>query len=223
MKKLFDKFKIKPKNMSLYIKAFTHKSFANENNLNYSYERLEFLGDAVINKIVCQYLFENFYVDEGQMTKYKIAIVQSSTLARAAKSLNFKQYIKIGQSLSHQEISDNIYEDVFEAFIGATYLDQGEKKAKEILINTIIGYLIHHQLDDETKDYKTMFQEAMQKFGKKEIIYQSKKINNDEFLVELICNNIKYGIGKGKQLKIAEKMAAKDACHKMIMSTKEFE
>jgi ribonuclease-3 len=151
LEKLFEKFQIKPNNYSIYLEAFTHSSYKNDNHLDYSYERLEFLGDAIIQKIVTEHLYKkHLEMNEGDMSKARNIIVQSGTLVRAAKELLFENIILVGNSLSKNDnkITDNILEDSFEAFIGAVFLDQNEKKCYQILKRTIIHYFEINALNE---------------------------------------------------------------------------
>jgi ribonuclease-3 len=147
LQNIFTKFNIVPKNFSIYQEALTHPSFDNDKKLGHNYQRLEFLGDAVISKIVAEHLYKKDpKLDEEVMTKDRILIVQGKTQVKAAKELGFdiKDVIDIGGSVRDQIVTDKMLEDVFEAFIGAVYLDQGERKVYEILKRTLIHYYEIH-------------------------------------------------------------------------------
>ena len=214
---LFKKLKITPKNYSYYIEATTHTSFSNENNLSYNYERLEFLGDAIISQIISQYLFtKNPPIPVGEMSKIRILIVRSESEILAAKMINLQNYIKIGKSLQGNMKSHiKILEDVYEALIGAIYLDLGYETAKKVIYNTLI-YDYENNILDRLTDYKSKFQELMSQYGKHKIIYKSKKLNNGQYYVELWTNNIRYGSGIATKIKLAEQIAAKIACKKFV-------
>ncbi len=212
---LFDKLLIKPKNYSLYIQALTHPSYSHIMNLDYSYQRLEFLGDAIIDKNVREFLFKKYPdKDEGEMTKIKIMIVQSHTEVLAAKYIELNKYVLLEKSLidQHGNISDKILEDSFEAIIAAIYFDLGEKEVFKVLKRTIIHLYEIHYLDKTSLDYKSLFQEAVQKYGKKRIRYISSNFtdsNGDQkFRVELWTNNICYGIGFGTKKKRSWKISS---------------
>jgi ribonuclease-3 len=210
---IFDLFKIKPKSLAIYEQAFTHPSYSYDHHDNNNYERLEFLGDVVISKIVSEHLYTKHPdMDEGMMSKARTIIVQSKTQVTAAKQLNFLDYILIGGSVKYaQGISDSILEDVYEAFIGAVYLDQGERKCFEILKRTIIHYYEIHSLN-EMRDFKSMLQEILQRRGKVRIRYHATKINNgQQYRVEVLSNNVRCGSGIANKIKDAEMLAAKDA------------
>lgn len=216
IRELLDNLKIKTNNISLYEEALTHNSYSNETSFSNNYQRLEFLGDSIINKIVSTFLYEMSEDDEGKMTKDRISIIQAKTLVRASIELNLHKYISVGQGLIKNTISEKILEDIFESFIGAVYLDKGEIKAKELLMRTILKYYLNNDLKN-TIDYKTKFQEAVQKHGKNNEIFYRRVNNRDHnfFEVELVCNNIIYGRGRGSKLHDAEVAAAKKACEKI--------
>lgn len=220
---LFDKLLIKPKNYSIYIEALTHPSYRNIMNLNYDYQRLEFLGDAIIEKNVREFLFKKYpEKDEGEMTKIKIMIVQSHTEVLAAKSLELNKYILLQNSLVDEQgnIPEKILEDSFEALIAAIYFDLGEKTVYQVLKRTIIHFYEIHYLDKTSADYKSLFQEAVQKYGKKRIKYichpYTDQNGEQKFKVELWTNNICYGVGHGSKKKDAERDAAMNAYNKLV-------
>ena len=142
IKNLFKKINISPKKYSLYYEALTHSSYSNENHLNYNYERLEFLGDAIISYYVTNYLFNvKPELKVGDMSKKKIIIVQSKSEIFAAKKLNLQEYVYLGKSLFNDKKNlDRIYEDVYEALVGAIYLDLGINKAADFIKNTLVKY-----------------------------------------------------------------------------------
>lgn len=220
IKDLLKKLKIKPNDINLYIEALTHSSYSNENNLKINYQRLEFLGDAVLNKLVAVFLYSMSSDDEGKMTKDRISIIQAKTLVRASCELNLGEYVRLGHGLYKRPISEKILEDIFESFIGAIYLDQNETKVNAVLLKTLFKYYLNDDLKD-TIDYKTKFQEAVQEHGKqKKIIYRrienyGKKSSSNLFEVELVYNGIVYGRGSGLKLHDAEVEAAKKACEKI--------
>jgi ribonuclease-3 len=174
---LLKQFDIHPKNDALYQQAFMHASYSHDHKLKVSYEKLEFLGDAVIELVVSEHLLKKHPdMDEGQLSRQRIVMVQARTLAKASHMLGLPQLIKFGESIKDKiNISENIVEDVFESFIGAVYLDQGLSKCYTILKRTIIHLYEIHSLN-EMSDFKTMLQELVQKNGKHTILY--KTVNN---------------------------------------------
>ena len=211
---LFKKLKIKPKCYSFYMEAMTHISFSNDNHLSYNYERLELLGDTIISLVVVQYLFDKIpKMSVGDITKTKIMIVQSKSEIMAAKQLNLKEYILLGNSIAHDKNHEKIFEDVYESLIGAIFLDLGLEVARRVVIETLCIPYEKSKLNSLV-DFKSKFQELMMKYGKKSIKYKVFKNAHDNYHAELWCNNIKYGTGIGKKIKEAEQLAAKEACNK---------
>lgn len=155
-------------NVSLLEQAFTHSSYVNEHrNLHLSdNERLEFLGDAVLELVTTEYLFKVYPTrDEGEMTGIRAALVNSNSIAEAAQHLDFNDYLLLSQGESKEEGKSraSILADSFEAFIGALYIDQGyvacDNFVKKYLINMKLGEVIEKGLD---KDPKSLFQEKAQ-------------------------------------------------------------
>ncbi len=212
IKNLFKKINISPKKYSLYYEALTHSSYSNENHLNYNYERLEFLGDAIISYYVTNYLFNiKPELKVGEMSKKKIIMVQSKSEIFAAKKLNLQEYVYLGKSLFNDTKNlDRIYEDIYEALVGAIYLDQGISKATNFIKNTLIKYYENLNFANQY-DYKSKFQELMKEYSKNNIEYKLIRNSKDEYKVELWHSNIKYGSGTGKRIKEAEQNAAKEA------------
>ncbi|WP_052663059.1 ribonuclease III [Mycoplasmoides pirum] len=218
IKDLLRNLKIKPNNIQLYIDALTHSSYSNENNLKNNYQRLEFLGDAILNKLVAIFLYTMSDDDEGKMTKDRISIIQAKTLIRASYDLNLGKYVRVGHGLLKRPLSEKILEDIFESFVGALYLDHDERKVNSFLFKTLFKYYLNDDLQN-TIDYKTKFQEAVQEHGKrKNIVYkkiENKNNSSNFFEVELIYNGMIYGRGRGIRLHDAEVAAAKKACEKI--------
>jgi ribonuclease-3 len=137
---LLKKFSIEPINAHLYELAFIHESYSNENDLNECYERLEFLGDAVLDLVVSEFLYNmDSRLTEGQLTRTRSNYVCKKALYTYSMELGLDQYLKLGtgMELTRREI-DSVISDVFESFIGALYLDQGLDIVKEFLFKTVI-------------------------------------------------------------------------------------
>ena len=206
-------------NEQLLFTAFTHSSYANDHReqILEHLERLEFLGDAVIELIVSDYLFKAFKeLPEGELTKMRAAAVRAESLAELAIENNLQQFILLGkgeeQSNGRSRIS--LLCDVFEAFIGAIYLDQGLETATNILAKTLfpkitVGDFSHGM------DYKTALQEWMQRDGIVQIEYQVVATTGPdharEFKVAVLIEGDTMGIGLGTSKKKAEQAAAKEA------------
>lgn len=218
-----EKLNIPFQNEKLLYTAFTHSSYANdhrEKGLEHL-ERLEFLGDAVIELIVSDYLYKEYTnLPEGQLTKMRAAAVREETLAQLAIENNLQQFILLGKG---EEQSDgrnrvSLLCDVFEAFIGAIYLDSGIEKARNLLARTLFPKI---SVDDFSHgmDYKTDLQEWMQQDGVVQIEYRVIETSGPDharvFKVAVYIEKELWGIGEGSSKKRAEQAAAKDAFEKM--------
>jgi ribonuclease-3 len=140
--KILENYKITPKNESLYIMALTHPSYQFEKKINYSNQRLEFLGDAIISKIVAEYLYKKHQqMDDGKMSAARAMIVQSKTLIKAGYELELEKYMLTGASIKNMKIfPEKIIEDCFESLCAAIYLDNNENTLYKLLKRTIIHY-----------------------------------------------------------------------------------
>ena len=165
---ILNKLNIKPKNIDLYQQAFTHTSYSNEHDDSESYERLEFLGDAVLELIISDYLFNEKALEEGIMTKMRACYVCEEACATYSRELKFTNYIRLGSG--EIEANETILADVFESFVGATYLDQGFLFTKEMVLKIITKYM--NKGTDFLHDYKSELQELVQTV-KKSVIYET--------------------------------------------------
>ncbi len=214
---ILEKFNIKPKRIKLYEQAFTHTSYANENNVK-SYERLEYLGDAVLELLMSEYLYKKRIYDEGNMTKLRSYYVCENTLNELSLKLGLNEYIKLG----HGEYENGgkyrkaIVADVFEAFMGAIYLDLGFFPVKNFFYKYVIPIIESHQIEVNT-DYKSKLQEFVQtdRRGLEYVVVDEEgPAHNKTFTIEVKIDNIVYGCGKAHSKKEAEQLAAKDALTK---------
>lgn len=217
----FKKFNIRPKNKELYEMAFTHSSFNSDaKTTHHDYERLEFIGDSVLGFVVASLIYKYHpEMKEGEMTRTRSSLVQTNSLANYALKLGYNEYIRAGHSLSFEEASKNhnILEDIFEAVIGALYLDQGINFCIKFITSLFKDDVINFKLED-FKDYKSLLQEAMQAEYRESVTYRV--INefgpphDKTFEVEVLFNNCILGKGIGKSKKEAEQKAACDALNK---------
>lgn len=220
MNELLNKLGIVPKNRSLYEQAFIHTSYAYENNLDYSYETLEFLGDAFIDLVVSDYLYNENKFHEGEMTKLRASYVCENALYEYATDLNFSELVKLGRGEINTDGSHKkaILADIFEAFVAAIYLDLGFEKAKEISLKIIVPYIENEKILFFS-DYKSELQEAVQDVQKEltyELISESGPAHDKHFEMAVKIDNIVYGIGEGHTKKQAEQEAAKSALNKLV-------
>lgn len=207
------KFGINLKNGALLDVALTHSSYSNEHNCE-NYERLEYLGDAVLQVIVSDYLYSTTDLSEGIMSKTRASYVCEKALAMYEKSIGYKSYIKVGHG-QLGNVNDTIVADVFEAILGAIYLDLGFDVAKKYIHCIVIPYIENgYQFFD---DYKTVLQEMVQT-DKKSVFYrlinETGPAHDKTFEVEVVIDDIVYGHGFGKSKKEAEQNAAYDAYSK---------
>ena len=215
MKELFDRLNIKPKNLELYTTAFSHSSYVNENHIKSDYERLEFLGDAVLELVASDYLYKTKTINEGEMTKLRASYVCENACYEYSKDLNLSKYIKVGHG---EEIDGGRYKkvilaDIFEALMGAIYLDLGFSTAKRVIDSIVIPYV-----EDPNilffSDYKSALQEYVQTKQKSleyEVVLEQGPAHNKLFTTVVKIDGIIYGKGSAGSKKGAEQEAARDA------------
>lgn len=213
--KIFKTLNFNPTNVNLYYEAFTHTSYSNENPSLNSYERLEFLGDAILEFIVSDYLYKEKELEEGKMTKLRANYVCEEACATYAKELKFESDVNLGSGEIGAGPNDTILADIFEAFIAAAYLDQGLDFVKELILKVITKYIDKNV--DFLHDYKSTLQELVQT-SKKSVIYditnESGPAHDKHFTCNAIVDGIVLGTGEGSSKKMAEQNAAKDALDK---------
>lgn len=219
MNELFEKLGIKPKEKKLYDTAFCHSSYVYENHLKNDYERLEFLGDAVLDLVMADYLYQNFNVEEGDMTKIRASYVCENACYQYALDLDFSNYIRVG----HGEEEDGgrfkkvILADIFEAFVGAIYLDLGYATARRTLLKIMVPYIENPKITFFS-DYKSALQEYVQTEQRSlnyELVGEDGPAHNRTFTMEVKVDGIVYGRGSANSKKEAEQEAAKNALEKL--------
>ncbi len=219
MDELFKKINISPNNLNLYKVAFCHSSYVNENHLKSDYERLEFLGDAVLELVMSDYLYNNLNIKEGDMTKLRASYVCENALYEYSMDLNLSNYIKVG----HGEEQDGgrfkkvILADIFEALMGAIYLDLGFETVKKVILDITVPYIEDPKVVFFS-DYKSALQEFVQTEQRSliyEVINETGPAHNKEFTVEVKIDDIVYGKGTAGSKKEAEQEAAHDALMKL--------
>lgn len=215
--KLLEQLGIKTDHESLYQEAFTHTSYANEHGIK-SYERLEYLGDAVLEVFMSDYLYRNTEYNEGTMTKLRAHYVCENALYEYSLKLSFNEELLLGKGEEENggKYRKAIVADIFEAFIGALYLDKGMETVSQFLNEHIIPMIENHKLDF-IHDYKSILQEFVQTDKRSlgyTVIKEEGPSHNKTFTVEVKIDNIRYGIGVAHSKKEAEQKAAKDALKK---------
>ncbi|MBF0775919.1 ribonuclease III [Streptococcus azizii] len=218
-KKLAVEFGIDFSDLTLLETAFTHTSYANEHRLlKISHnERLEFLGDAVLQLIISRYLYQKYpHFPEGEMSKLRSTFVREESLAGFARSCGFETFLRLGkgEEKSGGRNRDTILGDLFEAFLGALLLDKGVDAVEGFLYQVMIPQLEVGNFERVT-DYKTSLQELLQVNGEVAIQYQvvseTGPAHDRVFEVELSVNGQAIGRGQGRSKKQAEQAAAKNA------------
>lgn len=220
VRELLEKLNIKPKHISLYETAFTHSSYnADANTKHHDYERMEFLGDSVIGLVVSEVSYgARPEMTQGPLTKMKSNLVSTASLADLARKYDFPNYIRVGNSFSGDiSKANHLLEDVFEAFFGALYLDQGFEVARKLLIDIFINIIKNYNIEDST-DYKSKLQEEMQAEHREsvnyEVISETGPSHDRHFVVHVVFDGMELGVGEGSTKKQAEQMAAKAALEK---------
>lgn len=211
------------KNQKLLYQAFTHSSYVNEHRIHsfQDNERLEFLGDAVLELAVSEFLYKNFTsMSEGDMTKLRASIVCEPSLARFAEDLRFGEAVLLGKGeiLTGGRTRPALLADVFEAFVGALYLDQGLDVVYTFLNDTIYPK-INNGAFSHMMDFKSQLQEYVQRDNLGQIHYlilqERGPAHNREFVSEVQLNEVGIGSGKGRSKKEAEQHAAQQALMKL--------
>lgn len=217
MEELFKTLNIKPKNITLYKTAFSHSSYVNEHKNKNDYERLEFLGDAVLDLVMADYLYNNYKETEGEMTKVRASYVCENANYTYALSLNLQDYILVGNGEGKGKIKKAIVADTFEALMGAIYVDLGYATVRNTILKIIVPYIENPDINFFS-DYKSSLQEMVQTDQKSleyNLIKEEGPAHDKRFTVEVKVDGIVYGVGRGTSKKDAEQVAAKVALEKM--------
>jgi len=203
----------RPKNIKLFEKAFTHKSYSNTKSGVKSNERLEYLGDRVIDLIVADYLFEKFpKKNEGDLTKIKSKIVSRKMLSELGAKIALLNHIKYSKNRSIN--TPTLEGNAFEALIGALYLDAGYETTKKLFKQYIINkYIDLDKVMKEESDFKSTLLIWGQKNKlpvKFNMLENASKHNNYIYVINVLINNETWGLGKGKNKKEAEQNASRE-------------
>ncbi|MEG1474886.1 MAG: ribonuclease III [Longicatena sp.] len=218
-----DSLEIKYKDKNLILQALVHSSYVNEHkSYTHDNERLEFMGDAVLQLWTTRKLFViEPELSEGQMTTLRAQLVCEEALAEYNHTLGLGQYLKlgIGEEKTGGRSRDSILADMFEALLGAIYLDQG-MIAIDTILERVVTPMITQPKSEKVIDYKTKLQEYIQSDSRKTVRYETVNTNGPsnkpEFEVIVKLDDINLGRGKGFSKKRAEQMAARDAFEKMV-------
>lgn len=223
LKKFCSKYDLEFSNIELLRTAFTHSSFVNEHRSDdyQDNERLEFLGDAVLQLAMSEFIYKNFAnYTEGEMTKLRAQHVCEPALVTYANRLNLGKYLRLGkgEETSGGRSRPAILADAFEAVLGAIFLDQGYQAVYKFLDQVVFPYLKDGNFVNVI-DYKSKLQELVQADNNRSIRYEIVDAigpaHQRTFVSEVYMDNIKMGVGSGHSKKEAEQNAAKAALEKM--------
>lgn len=195
--------------------ALTHASYQEQPDNN---ERLEFLGDAVVELVVSEYLFTHYkQLQEGQLTRLRAEVVCTNSLSACAKRLELGEYLLLGkgEQLMQGDKKPSILADAFEAVTGAIFLDRGIQNAKEFILDNLKEHIRLALKGELNVDYKTSLQEYLYKLYKKEVSYRIEREegpdHNKRFFAVAMCSGKELARGEGKSKKEAHQQAAKNA------------
>ncbi|MET3847777.1 ribonuclease-3 [Paenibacillus sp. VMFN-D1] len=226
LKQLQQKLQIQFHNRLLLKQAFTHASYVNEHRFSQQQdnERLEFLGDAVLELTVSEYLYNLFpNRPEGELTKLRAAIVCEPSLVKFAEQLEFGQYVLLGkgEELTGGRTRPALLADVFESFVGALYLDQGLEAARAFLDRYVFP-LLEEGGKVHMSDFKTELQELTQHHNmgvlEYRIVEERGPAHEREFVSEVYMGNERVGRGSGRSKKEAEQQAAAEALKQLKLA-----
>lgn len=206
---------IEIENIDLLTIALTHSSYSNEMGGD-NYERLEFLGDSVLQLIMSEYFYKNHDLSEGDMSKTRASYVCENALYEYSKKINLIPYVRVGHGLDHTE-NETIIADVFEAVLAVIYLDKGFEVARDYIYKVIIPFVKEKRVF--LSDYKSHLQEMVQTEKKSleyVLIEETGPAHDKRFKVNVLVDNIVFGTGIGRSKKEAEQNAAKDAIKKAV-------
>ncbi len=209
-KELEKRYNIFFEDKELIVRAFTHTSFIC--NVDKNYERLEFLGDSVLQMVVTDYLYRNLHLREGEMSKYRSKLVNEISLTKIMEEEGLTKYIIVGDSvkgLTHEKAS--YVADMYESMVASIYLDQGYEVASNFIKKTLLSREKELITNEDNQDYKTNLQEILQKNGTIKIEYKTKQVDEGLFRSVVCVDDIQIGKGEGSSKKNAEQKAAREA------------
>ncbi|MCK5945891.1 MAG: ribonuclease III [Mycoplasmataceae bacterium] len=214
IKKILNDCGINPTEMNMFEEAFTHPSFVNENKDAKQYQRLEFLGDAVLQLYATMKIYKRYpNLNEGEMSIMRASVVNSIQLAVFSEELGFPKAIRFGKSAKNLEENVKIKADIFEAVVGAIYLDLGRGVLIEFLDKTVFEF-IKQSKGVVVKNPKTQLQEFLQSESRGTVKYEVKD-KDKQFECVVRQDGKKYGVGFGNTKKEAEIAAAENALEKV--------
>ena len=209
-------------NLELLITALTHRSYVNEhkNSVQYHNERLEFLGDAVLELAVTEYLFNNFSEPEGILTSWRAALVRTESIGDAGDKLGYEPLLRMSRGEKHgsDRARQQILANAFEALIGSIYIDQGYEKARNFILENILSQLEEILDEGSWRDPKSYVQEIIQRDEGVTPVYkvleEEGPDHDKHFKVGLFIDQKKVATGEGSSKQRAQQEAAKKAIKK---------
>lgn len=212
-------FGFTPKDTSIYEQALRHSSAATKirPGLKNSNERLEFLGDAIIDSVVAHYLYTKYpLLPEGELTKMKSKVVRRENLNMIGYTLRLHELLHL--NLGRQDMHDSIVGNALEAIVGAIYLDQGYNTTRDIVLKLLKQHGLDTRVHDDI-DYKSKLHEWCQKQKRTlqfKVITHRNEGGSSYYKVVLLIDDEEYGLGEGGAKKSAEQKAAKKACERLF-------
>ena len=207
--------------INLLVTALTHRSYINEHKLAHEHnERLEFLGDAVLELVSSDFLYRNYNEPEGIMTALRAALVRTESIGDAGKELGYEPLVRMSKGEKHgsDRARDVILADCFEAVIGAIYLDQGYETAKEFITKHILVKIDTILEEGSCRDPKSYVQELAQKIDGMTPVYRTMKEEGPDhdktFVVGVYVGEELKGVGTGHSKQEAQTEAAKEGIKK---------
>lgn len=203
--------------IGLLVRALTHRSYVNEHKMVHEHnERLEFLGDAVLELVSSDFLYRNYNYPEGVMTSLRAALVRTESIGAAGKELGYEPLVRLskGEKQGLERAHDVILADCFEAVIGAIYLDQGYETAREFIAKHILVKIDMVIEEDLWRDPKSYAQELAQKYDAVTPVYHTLKEEGPDhdktFTVGMYVGGVLKGVGKGHSKQDAQTEAARE-------------
>ena len=210
----------------LLLTALCHSTFINELSDGECYERLEFLGDSILSFVTAEYLYNNYRLAEGSLTKLRSKLVSEESLFRVAEHFNVKKYVLLGKTFLHEKggVPVSILADVIEAIIASIYEDSGLGNAKVFTINFLKFLLSNEELLEAEKDYKSLLQELVQYRYKILPEYRTIKIceGEERFRSDLFVKSKLIASAEAPNTKLATKLVAKKAYETLKANKKKF-
>lgn len=213
------KLGIEFRDKQLLRQAFTHRSYLNENSLDHGHnERLEYLGDAVLELVITHYLYNEFpETPEGQLTAYRSALVRTESISDAAEAAGFNKYLLLskGEARDTGKARSYILANTFESFVGALYLDQGYEPAQKFILEALTPQMANILAEGLWRDAKSYVQEKAQELlsvtPTYQVLSEQGPDHDKQFLVGIFFGDVRVAEGAGSSKQEAQQEAARAA------------